>query len=448
MELERLNVGIITTVSGRWPLELPTARDEEYSAWLMKSYPDIHVVKSPKIAVNKNDVATITEYFKKETVDLVVQVIGAFTGDDVATYLGEELKVPIVIWAPHEPPFDGGRLMANALVSATMNTAALYRLGLKYHFIYGDCTDSRIQAEITKLIKVYGALKKLKRTYLGLLGYRPTGFYSSTFDETLIRQKFGIKMEEFDLKVILDKAEQMDASKVEADIAKVRALGQVQGIPDSYLENHSRLTLAIKELITEQDFNALCIKCWPELGNLHFTPCGMIARLADEDFLIGCESDVDATLTMLIQKYLSGKTPFMSDLITIDETENSASFWHCGQAATKLKSPDSDLIVSNHPLAGQGVAFYGTLKPGKVTVARMSKINNEFKLFLVKGEAIPTQYVTKGVMVKVVLEEPVDRVLHRIAEEGVPHHYSLIWDDVAEEMKSLAGVLGIQVIEI
>ncbi|HBF37006.1 MAG TPA: fucose isomerase [Firmicutes bacterium] len=338
--------------------------------------------------------------------------------------------------------------MANALVSATMNTAALYRLGLKYHFIYGDCTDSRIQAEITKLIKVYGALKKLKRTYLGLLGYRPTGFYSSTFDETLIRQKFGIKMEEFDLKVILDKAEQMDASKVEADIAKVRALGQVQGIPDSYLENHSRLTLAIKELITEQDFNALCIKCWPELGNLHFTPCGMIARLADEDFLIGCESDVDATLTMLIQKYLSGKTPFMSDLITIDETENSASFWHCGQAATKLKSPDSDLIVSNHPLAGQGVAFYGTLKPGKVTVARMSKINNEFKLFLVKGEAIPTQYVTKGVMVKVVLEEPVDKVLHRIAEEGVPHHYSLIWDDVAEEMKSLAGVLGIQVIEI
>ncbi len=448
MELERLNVGIITTVSGRWPQELPTARHEEYSAWLTRSYPDIHVIKAPKIAANKTDVATITEYFKKEAVDLVVQVIGAFTGDDVATYLGEELKAPVVIWAPHEPPFDGGRLMANALVGATMNTAAMYRLGLKYHFVYGDYTENRIQAEVSRLIKVYGALKKLKRTYLGLLGYRVTAFYSSTFDETLIRQKFGIKMEEFDLKVILDKAEKMDAAKVEEDIAKVRSFGQVQGIPDEYLQNHSRLTLAVKELIAEQGFNALCIKCWPELGNLHYTPCGMISRLADEDFPIGCESDVDATITMLIQKYLSGETPFMSDLITIDETENSAMFWHCGQAATKLKNPACDLIVSNHPLAGQGVAIYGTLKPGKVTVARMSKIGNEFKLFLVKGEAIPTQYVTKGVMVKVILEKPVYQVIHRIAEEGVPHHYSLVWDDVVEEMKKLASVLGVEVIEI
>jgi L-fucose isomerase-like protein len=151
---------------------------------------------------------------------------------------------------------------------------------------------------------------------------------------------------------------------------------------------------------------------------------------------------------MLIQKYLTGKIPFMSDLITIDEAANTALFWHCGQAATGLKDAASELVVANHPLAGQGVALYTTLKLGTVTVARMSKIGNTYKLFMVKGEAIPTERNTKGVMVNVVLEQPVYEVIQRIAAEGVPHHYSLIWEDVTAEMTLLAKILGIEVIAI
>ena len=32
--MEHLKVGFITTVSGRWPRELPIARNAEYGAWL------------------------------------------------------------------------------------------------------------------------------------------------------------------------------------------------------------------------------------------------------------------------------------------------------------------------------------------------------------------------------------------------------------------------------
>jgi hypothetical protein len=67
---------------------------------------------------------------------------------------------------------------------------------------------------------------------------------------------------------------------------------------------------------------------------------------------------------------------------------------------------------------------------------------------MVKGEAIPTERNTKGVMVNVVLEQPVYEVIQRIAAEGVPHHYSLIWEDVTAEMTLLAKILGIEVIAI
>jgi len=138
----------------------------------------------------------------------------------------------------------------------------------------------------------------------------------------------------------------------------------------------------------------------------------------------------------------------MSDLINVDEKENTALLWHCGQAGRSLKDPKSEIKMGNHPLAGQGAVFEMTLKQGKVTIARMSKIGNEYKLFLIKGEAVPTEKVTKGVMVNVKLEKPVRDILYAIAEKGVPHHYSIVWDDVAEEMTLMCKMLGIEVIQI
>ena len=336
--------------------------------------------------------------------------------------------------------------MANSLVAATMNAAALNRLGYKYHFVYGDYYEERVSKEVSRYIRVYDTIKKLKNTFMGLLGYRPTAFYSSTFDETLIRQKFGIKMEEFDLKVLFDLAEKIEEDRVLKDAKELQKSVKIVNLPDEHLENHCRLTLALEEFISEQGFNALSLKCWPEMGNLKYTPCAALSRFADKGFIIGCESDMDATVTMLIQKYLTEKVVFMSDLITIDESENSALFWHCGQAGRSLKDPESEITIGNHPLAGQGMVFETTLKSGTVTIARMAKIGNDYKLFIAKGKAIPTEKVVKGVMVNVVLENPVLKTVYGIAEEGVAHHYSLVWDDVVDDMKMLSKVLGIEVI--
>ena len=448
MEQKKLNVGLITTVSGRWPRELPTNRHNEYYNWLCQNCPDANIVRTESLAVNNTDVENTAEFFKTQSVDVVVLLLGAFTGDYAATFIAEELKVPVIIWAPYEPPFDGGRLMANSLVAATMNAVALHRLGLKFHFIYGSLTDQRAAKEVIHYIKSYNTIKRLTHKFVGLLGYRPTGFYSSTFDETLIRQKFGIKMEEFDLKPIFDKMAELDYEAVKKDMDKISGEVRIEGLPEGHLENHSRLYLTLDAFIKEQGINGAAIKCWPEMGNLKTTPCAVLSRLADDGVVIGCESDVDATLAMLAQSYLTDSVVFMSDLINIDEKENTVLFWHCGQAGRKLKDPVSDIKMSNHPLAGQGTAFETTLKQGKVTIARFCKIGDKYKLFLSKGEAVPTEKITKGVMVNVVLEKPVRDVIYKIAEEGVPHHYSLVWEDVFDDMKLLSKLLDIEVIEV
>ncbi len=444
----QLNVGFVTTYSGRWPKELPEKRNQEYGDWLAENLPGVNLVRASVLGSNGEHVEQIAGEFKAHEVDVMVLVYGAFTGDDVAAYLTEMVKVPIILWAPYEVPFEReDRLYSNALCSMTMNAASLRRLGAAYHTVYGSKEDERAADKVKNLLMAYHAVKALRHTNLGLLGYRPTAFYNCSFDEGLIRRTFGVKIEETDLKVVFDCMEALPEEAYRTDMEKMTEEYDVSQLPEGHLENHSKLYLALKEVMAQQKYDFATIKCWPEMGNLHTTPCAVLGRLADDGINIGCEGDVDAELAQMTEYYLTGKPSFITDLINIDEKDNVITFWHCGNAAPSLCNHDFPVEIRNHPLAGQGTAFYGALKPGRVTIARFCNIDGAYKLFLMRGEAVPVDRYTKGIMANVKVERPVREVIEGIAREGIPHHYSIVWEDVAGAMKEICGLLKIPVVE-
>lgn len=155
----------------------------------------------------------------------------------------------------------------------------------------------------------YHVVKAMRHTNLGLLGYRPTAFYNCSFDESLIRRTFGVKIEETDLKVVFDKMDALPSEAYEADMRKMEETYSTEKLPEGHLENHSKLYLALKEVMREQQYDFGTLKCWPEMGNLHTTPCAVLGRLADVGINIGCEGDVDAELTQMAEYYLTGSPP-------------------------------------------------------------------------------------------------------------------------------------------
>lgn len=445
----RLHVGFVTTYSGRWPKDLPEQRNQEYGDWMEQQFPGINLVRASVLGGNRDLVEQVTREFKEQEVDLIVMVYGAFTGDDVASYLTEMLNIPILLWAPYEVPFQkDDRLYSNALCSMTMNAAAIRRLGAVYHTIYGSKEDERAAKKVRELILAYHTIKALRHTHLGLFGYRPTAFYNCSFDESLIRRTFGVKIEETDLKVVFDKMEALPKEAFQADMEQMSGRYDTSKLPEGHLENHSRLYLALKEVMKEQRYDFGTLKCWPEMGNLHTTPCAVIGRLADDGINIGCEGDVDAELAQMTEYYLTGQPSFITDMINVEEEENLITFWHCGNGAPSLYDSDYEVQIRNHPLAGQGTAFYGSLKSGVVTIARFCNLDGAYKLFLMKGEAVPKERYTRGTMVNVKVERPVRDVLEGIIKEGIPHHYSIVWADVADQMKQICGLLHIPVIEL
>ncbi|MEG1805841.1 MAG: fucose isomerase, partial [Clostridia bacterium] len=315
------------------------------------------------------------------------------------------------------------------------------------YVVFGDENDERAVKELKQILSSYSVKKALSKVMFGLFGYRPTAFYNSAFDEGLIRRTFGIKMEETDLKVLFDKMATYSDAQVADEIAKIK-IKISSTLPEGHLENHARLAMAMREAIDECGYDYSALKCWPEMGNLHTTPCAVIGRLADEGRHIVCEGDIDAGIAYVVENVLTGLPCFITDLINIDETLNAVTVWHCGNAAPSLISEKCVPEIANHPLAGQGTAIRCTLKSGKVTFARFCNIGGTYKLFIVRGEALETKMYTPGAMVNIKVKKPVRELVYEIIEKGIPHHYSVVWEDVADEMIAYAKLIGLEVIEM
>jgi L-fucose isomerase, C-terminal domain. len=97
---------------------------------------------------------------------------------------------------------------------------------------------------------------------------------------------------------------------------------------------------------------------------------------------------------------------------------------------------------------GQGTAFWTALKPGHVTIARLHNDHGQYRLVLMKGEALDRDRVTRGSMIEVKMEAPVRDTMNSLLAAGIPHHYVIVWDDIYDAMKQTAAVMNIPVLEL
>ena len=98
----KLNVGFVATLSGRWPRERPQKLQTLYGDWAERELTGVNVCRYPEIVTNTDEAAACADWLRAHQADVVLLVIGAFTGDDVSCKLSQELGKPILLWATHE----------------------------------------------------------------------------------------------------------------------------------------------------------------------------------------------------------------------------------------------------------------------------------------------------------------------------------------------------------
>jgi L-fucose isomerase-like protein len=92
--------------------------------------------------------------------------------------------------------------------------------------------------------------------------------------------------------------------------------------------------------------------------------------------------------------------------------------------------------------------FEFTLKPGTVTIARLSEASGEYRLVVGRGEILRAPRSFSGTSGLLHFERPARQVLDLILDEGLEHHISLTYGDHVPALLALAELLKLPVLEI
>jgi L-fucose isomerase-like protein len=207
--------------------------------------------------------------------------------------------------------------------------------------------------------------------------------------------------------------------------------------------------LALRQTAKQEALAGLAVRCWPEFfTELGCAACGAMSLLSDEGTPCSCEADVNGTITQLILQWLSGEPAFGTDVVSFDLEDDSVVVWHCGLAPLTMADPDVQPQATIHSNRQLPLLMEFPLKPGRVTVARLSEATGAYRLVVGSGEMLraPTSFSgTSGVLR---FDRSAHDILDAMLSEGLEHHLSLTYGDYVPALLALARMLELPVLRL
>lgn len=385
-------------------------------------------------------------------VDLLLVFQATFADSTMAVALTEKTEAPVFLWAMPEP-WTGERLRLNSLCGINLAGHALTLRERAYEYAYAAPDDVTTLQHIRTLALAGRLRRNMKSARLGVVGEHPAGMDSCHLDEPGLNQIFGIQIQRIDLNDVFQRARSTPA----ADLSQVRSR------LDTYLDNLATLdqtplngTLsiysALKEIATEQKLDGLAVRCWPEFfTEMGCAACGAMSMLSDglgQDAPLpcSCEADINGTVTQLMLQTLAGTPAFGTDMVAVDFEKDALALWHCGLAPFSMADPAVQARGGIHSNRRVPLVMEFPLKPGPVTIARLSQATGELRLVLARGEMLASPKPFSGTSGTLRLSGPVRDFLDVLMKEGLEHHVSLVYGNYLKELQVFASLVGLPVL--
>ncbi len=207
----------------------------------------------------------------------------------------------------------------------------------------------------------------------------------------------------------------------------------------------------LKRLIEEEQADAVMMNCLPGLQrpHQHVPPCMGFMDLRDEGIPAGCESDLDATITMMLLQQLFDKPAFQHNP-TVETETNHYFCAHC-TSASKMRGcteKPEPYVLMNHAEAGWGCVPRVLFTPGQeVTITKYLRVKSEDEIpqmLVYSGELLgcPPVPATGGCRTNA---EATIRELEDVADlKG--HHLCMVYGDYAKQLRQFCQLTGVEAV--
>lgn len=416
----------------------------------LKSMEVAEIVSVESPVTDEAESIKTSRMFAEKQIDVLILHFVTFPAGALIPAAVSALDCPVILLANPEKPGPGKMWEQNSFCGANLGAFVMKRLGKKYTFV--RALPSETAKALAIPLKAVQCLCDLKKMRIGLVGGRVPGFYTSNFDEMLLRRSFGVSVEVIDLLEIGDTAKKLSAAeKKEAADTVQKSAATKNCVTDKDTELAAEMLASFKSAAKKYAVDTFAIRCWPEFPDIFgIAPCAVIGMLNDKGMLSSCEGDVNGAVTMgMLRSLNGGGMPIFVDLISYDEKENSGVIWHCGAAPVSLcrRFEETQLRLHMRVDGGdrKGVTNDFPLKAGRVTIAKLDQDENgKSRMLIIPGTAVDTEPFIRGNPLTVKFDAPVGKIIGTIIDKGFEHHYAAIHGEVTSSLIQFCKWTGIE----
>ena len=400
-------------------------------------------------------------------VDQVLLLQVTFTDASMTVAIGSKFECPLSIWAIPEPR-SGGRLRLNSFCGLNLAAHALGLNDRPFGWLYAAPSDNST-ADLQELLAGKRAAKDIalgavpsendagravanavRGRRIARLGQHPAGFDTCAYDADALKALAGVTVDAFQLDTLFDAARAVDDTRT-SELHSVAA-GQVSGLEDvnaDELKRSLKLKSGLDDLRNSGKYDAFAIRCWPETFTEYGgAVCGPAAMMGEARVPCACEADVYGALTQLILMEAAQAPVFLTDLVDMDADDNTGVVWHCGQAPISMRDPEGEAEATIHTNRKQPLLYQFTLKPGPVTLMRISQARGTPHMVLSYGDMLRRPMSFTGTSGVLRFERNAGEVLDDIIASRLEHHMALAYGDHRETLRGVAGAMGLPLLEL
>ena len=425
---------------------------------------------SRELLFDADATAAALDTLKAQPLDILLILQVTFTDATMTLKIAEAARAPLAIWAFPEPRA-GGRLRLNSFCGLNLALHALGRAGRAARWAYAPATQAAMPDVFDVLFShadrdvsypmgakptvfeehaAKVALEKLKGRRIGLIGEHPAGFDTCRYDPATLQALAGVNVEKIALPEFFAKAASVPDRDVQATKATMSSrMSGLAEMDQPQLDRSFSVFHALDELAQEKGLSAMAVRCWPEMFTEYgCAACGPMSMMNEARTPCACEADVYGALTSLILQELGDQPSFLVDLVDMDAASNTGVVWHCGLAPSSMADDETPPMAQIHSNRRMPLLQEFALKPGRVTVARISQARNHPAMVLAGAEMIRAPKSFTGTSGVIRFDRPAEDVTASLLEMGLEHHVSIVYGEHRGALRAMAAQMGLPVIEL
>jgi L-fucose isomerase-like protein len=250
---------------------------------------------------------------------------------------------------------------SNSLAASMEILSYLRQQGLKGEILHGS--DEYIKGRITTLQQVGKAMRALNGCRLGVIGEPSDWLIASQAKYRTIEDMLGIEIVNIDMDELLMLIDRIP-NDIESDLLEKAPNEDIR----QSLTGAERIYVALKLIVEGYDLQGFTIRCFDLLTAVKNTGCVALAKFNAQGIVASCEGDVPAMVSMKIAQAVTGKSGFQANPARINPETGEMLFAHCTIPLDMVESYELD----THFESGIGVGIRGFMKPGPVTIFKVS----------------------------------------------------------------------------